>query len=78
METLLGQCCGEAGGVARGVTGADPDVRRQVLLFIGLLRPIAARFEMLLVSVLLQATAPDRSTLDDVLRPKVLLETVYG
>ena len=62
LEARLGQRCGETGGVGLGVVGADPAVNRQLLLEIPDL-PIVAKFVLLL----LQATAPERSTLDTAL-----------
>jgi len=65
FENRLGQRCGETGGVVRGVFGAEPAVNRQLLSENALDLPTAERLVLLL---LLQATAADRSTLDTALR----------
>lgn len=62
LDARLGQRCGETGGVGLGVFGADPAVSRQLLPDMPDL-PIVCK----LVLLLLQATAPDRSTLDTAL-----------
>lgn len=62
LEARRGQRWGETGGVGLGVVGADPAVSRQLLPDMPDL-PTDAKFVLLL----LQATAPDRSTLDTAL-----------